>query len=297
MSMAELKIMPVEQTGAVGRCQSHPSGYEHACTSQYTYTKPTKQRVAQYALQQLEAARAKDVAAHEANGPAMANNVAVRAAVEQLMDSIGMPKKYIERDRNSRSRYPKTITCPAGYLSDLLREVKTDDGFAAATHAYESLKTRYQEFAAEAEREAERAREAATRAEAEKIEKRKADMALAVILLRYSLPPESDWSDVLDHLRGKDQRLDLAIAMRQTRSDWSDGAYRVSDALSRFTIRTDEDKDIANDVLGCTRDFEDGRVFRDTTWNYDRLFAAVAAENAQLVEDALLAYQNEDRDA
>lgn len=295
--MAELKIMPVEQTGAVGKCQSHPSGYEHACTSQYTYTKPTKQRVAQYALQQLEAARAKDVSAHEANGPALTNNVAVRAAVEQLMDSIGMPKKYSERDRNSRARYPKTITHPAGYLSDLTREVKTDDGFSSATLTYERLKTSYQAYAAEGEREAERAKEAEARAEAEKIEKRKADMALAGILLRYGLPLESDWSEVLEHLRGKDQRLDLAIAMRQTRGDWSEGAYRVSNALRRFTIRNDEDKDIANDVLGCTHDFEDGRVFRDTTWNYDRLFAAVATENAQLVEDALLAYQNEDRNA
>lgn len=294
--MADLKILPVEQTGAVGKCQASPSGYEHACTSTYTYTKPTKQRIAQHAMQQLEAARAKDVAAHEANGPALANNMAVRAAVEQLMDSIGMPKRYSERDWNSRARYPKTITHQAGYLSDLIRECKTDDGFTSATSTYESLKTRYTEYAAEGEREAGRAKEEAAQAEAAKIEKRKADMALAGILLRYSLPPESDWDEVLEHLRGLDQRLDLAIAMQKTRGDWSEGAYRVSDALRRFTIRNDQDKDIANDVLGCTHDFEDGRVFRDTTWSYDRLFATVAAENKQLVDDVQLAYQNSERD-
>lgn len=285
-----LKIMPVEQTGAVGKCQGHPSSYERFVT--IGYTKPTKKLVAQYALQQLEAARAQDVATHEANGPAIANNLAVRAAVEQLMDSIGMPKKYSERDRTSRSRFPKTITHQAGYLTDLVREVKADDGFATATSTYNSLKAGYEAYAAEGEREVERAKEAAARAEAEKIAKRKADMALAAILLRYSLPPENDWGDVLEHLRGKDQRLDLAVAMKQTRGDWSDGAHLVSAALQRFTIRNDEDKDIANDVLGCTHDFEDGRVFRDTDWSYDRLFAKVAEENEQLVHDILQAYAN-----
>lgn len=33
------------------------------------------------------------------------------------------------------------------------------------------------------------------------------------MLLRYQLPIESTWSDVLDHLRGKHQRLGLAVAM------------------------------------------------------------------------------------
>jgi hypothetical protein len=121
------------------------------------------------------------------------------------------------------------------------------------------------------------------------VDKRKADMELAAILLRYQLPLESSWSDVLEHLRGKDQRIDLAVAMRQTRGDWSDGCYRVTDAIRRFTIRTDEDKEIAADVLGCTAEFGDGRVFRDTAWSYDALFASVA--DRQLAADAQTALE------
>ncbi|MNV78716.1 hypothetical protein D3C71_1722230 [compost metagenome] len=103
-------------------------------------------------------------------------------------------------------------------------------------------------------------------------------MELAAVLLRYELPLESSWSDVLDSLCEKDQRLDLAVAMQRTRGDWSEGPYRVKNALDRFQIETTEDKDIANDVLSCLDDFEDGRVFRDTNWNYGRLFASVKDE-------------------
>ena len=284
------KIMPVEQCGAVGNCQSRPSGYEHACTSRYTFTKPTKERIATYALQQLESARAKDVAAHEKNTPAIEANKAVAERVTALMTEIGMPTRFSERDHASRARYPKTITRDAGWLTDLRRECKTDDGFTAATRTYEDLKRRYEEYAAEGRKEAERAARDRELEQQREVEKRKADMELASILLRYQLPIESTWSDVLEHLRGKHQRLDLAVAMQQTRGDWSDGPYRVRDALGRFTIHTDEDKEIAADVAACLYDFDDGRVFRDTTWSYDALFASV--EDRQLVADVQVAVQH-----
>ena len=205
------------------------------------------------------------------------------------MKAIGMPARWSERDMKSRSRYPKTISHSAGYITDITRECKTDDGFAYATLQYERLLKSYQEYAEQGKREAEEARRAAERAKEAEIEKRKADIELAAILLRYSLPIESSWSDVLEALRGRHQRLDLAVAMSQTRSDWSDGAYRVRAAMDRFTIHDNEDKDIANDVLGCMDDFSDGRVFRDTRWSYDALFASV--ENRQLVADVQRAMQ------
>ena len=74
------------------------------------------------------------------------------------------------------------------------------------------------------------------------------------------------------------------------RGDGSEGPYGVRDAIGRFTRVTDEDKEIANDVISCMHDFCDGRVFRDTTWNYDRIMASVADQ--QLATDALTAYQH-----
>lgn len=277
------KIMPVEQCGAVGKCMGHPSSYREQAKSRYTYTEPTTARIAEYALRELEAARAKDVAAHEKNLPAMENNKAVAAAIVALNEAVGMPKRWSERDRNSRSRYPKTIGHDAGYLTDIRREVITDDGFASATATYERLKRDYDAYVEQGNRDAEQAQRQRQREQEAEIEKRKADMELAAMLLRYELPIESSWSEVLENLRGRDQRLDLAVAMSQTRGDWSEGAYRVSDALRRFSIETNEDKDIAADVAAHLVDFEDGRCFRDCDWNYSRLFASV--QDQQLAAD------------
>lgn len=280
------KIMPVELCGLVNKCMSSPSSY----ASYMTYGSKSPTAVAAHALRELEAARAKDVATHERNLPAIENNKVIAARVEALMIEIGMPKSWSERDTKSRSRYPKTITNEAGWIGDVRRNCKTDDSFTHATSSYERLLKDYTAYAERAQVEAD---QAAKKVQAERdaeLAKRKTDMELAAILLRYELPIESDWSDVLDHLCSKDQRLNLAVAMEQTRNDWNEGPYRVRGALNGFNIESTEDKDIANDILGCLEDFEDGRVFRDTTWNYSRLFGSVADQ--QLVTDCRTAMQH-----
>jgi len=274
-----LKITPVELCGAVGKCMASPQSY----ASQMSYGSTDPVRVAALALQRLEAARAEDIKTHERNLPAIEANKAVREHVEAVMSAIGMPKRWTERDTKSRSRYPKTISHDAGYLTDLQREVRINDSFEYATLTYERLLRDYQAYAERAAVEAEQKRTAADRVRAAELEKRKADMALAAVLLRYGLPIESTWRDVLEALENKHPRLPLAIAMQRTRMDWSEGPYRVRDALSGFQIETTEDKDIANDVLSGLEDFCDGRVFRDCTWSYDALFASIPDQ--QLVAD------------
>lgn len=281
------KIMPVEQCGAVGKCQSNPAGYASYMGSSH-YRTPSAESVASYAMQQLEEARRKDVETHEKNLPALEVNKAIAARLEAFMAEIGMPRSHSERDTKSRSRYPKNITVTSGWIADMTRHIKVADGFDYATSTYERLKRDYEAYAARAKAEAEAKRnEAQRQADAEK-EARRANIELARIVLRYELPEDADWDAVLDALRAKDQRIDLALAMKDTRADWNEGPYRVRYAIDRFTIETDEDKAIANDILDCLRDFEDGRVFRDTTWNYDRLLSSVADQ--QLVADASTAY-------
>jgi len=287
------KAMPIEKVGFVGQCQSHPSGYEHQATSRYSYHKPSTKRIAEIAMQALEAARAKDVEAHERNIPALAHNLALRERIVGMMKAAGIPDSWSERDTSSRARYPKNKTVAAGYLGDLAKHVVIADGFAYATSTYESLKTRYQAYAEEAGKEAERLeRERAAEADRQKEERRK-NLALASVILRYGLAEDADWPEILEQLCAKDQRLDLAVAMQQTRADWSEGPDRVSNALDRFVIETTEDKDIANDVLRCLDGFDDGRVFRDTTWNYDRLFASVSDQ--QLAADVQTALTHTSR--
>ncbi|WP_334159605.1 hypothetical protein [Achromobacter insolitus] len=280
-----LKIQQLEKVGHVGGCQSSPSSYASYMNS--SWSKPTPERVAAHALAKLEEARQKDVAAHELNIPRIEINKAIHDRVTAMMAEVGMPSSWSEPDRKSRARFPKSIRYDAGYLLDLRREAKTDDGFEYATSTYERLKKSYEEYAEDAKRQAELDRTKAQREREAEEAKRREDMELAAILLRYGLDVMSSWSDVLDALRAKDKYLDLAIAGQRTRGDWSEGPWQVRNALDRFTIEDDTDKDIVVDLSDCLADFEDGRVFRDTTWSYDRLFGLVKDE--QLLKDAQLA--------
>ncbi|WP_109477654.1 hypothetical protein [Paraburkholderia sp. C35] len=292
--MEATKIMPVEQCGAVGKCQSSPAGYSHMLQSRYSYSEPSPNVVAKYAMQQLEQARQKDVEMHEKNVPAIETNKAITERVKAFMAEIGMPNSHSERDTKSRARYPKSLTIQSGWIGDVARHIKTSDGFEYATSTYERLKRDYESYAERAEQEAEQKRtELERKAEAEK-QARRANVELARIVLRYELPEDSDWRDVLDALCEKDQRIDLALAMMDVRADWNEGAYPVRNAIDRFTIETDEDKAIANDILACLHDFEDGRVFRDATWNYDHLIASVTDQ--QLAQDARAAYEQVHKD-
>ncbi len=282
-----MKILPVEQCGAVRKCMADPRSYKSQMPRGYTFSEPSNKRIAVFALQQLEAAWEKDKATHEKNLPALEANKVIRDRIQALMDEVEMPKTRRVRDGN-RMRYgvPKMKTVDSGYLDDFKAHLPTSDNFMLIEHSYNELKAKYDKFAEEAEKEAEVAAQAAEReAEREKAERR-ANIELAKIILRYDLPEDSTWNDCLDLLRKKDQRLDLAVAMSQTRGDWSDGFWRVSDALSRFKIENDEDKDIANDIVSCMSD-DDGRVFRDTSWNYSRLFET--ASDSQLSQDIQLA--------
>lgn len=276
-----LKVMPVEQCKAMGKMYYSASEFRHRMNN--NYREPTMLAVADFALTALEVARKDDVEKHTKNLPAMEMNARVVDHVGTLMKAIEMPDGWSERDLNSRARIPKTIRHSAGWRTDLAKHCAIADGYTAATADYERLKATYTKYREDALRDAEQRKGQADREKAAALAARRADMELAAMLLKYELPIDSEWPDVVDALRGRDQRLDLAVAMEDVRGDWNDGCGAVESALGRFTIRDNEDKDIANDVLGCTRDFEDGRVFRDTTWSYSALYGSVT--DRQLVAD------------
>lgn len=282
-----LKIMPIEQCTAVRNCKGDPKDYRY--TNDTWRRERTPIDTAQVAQRALAEAWAKDQATHEKNAAAISNNRAVRDEVSALMARIEMPREWREVDHNSRARYPKHVTRTAGYLSDLSKHVPIDDHFQAAERSYNDLKARYDQYAKEAEQADENAKKAKEREAERAKEERRANIELATIILRYGLDLDATWEDVSEALRAKDQRLDLAFAMQETRGDWSDGFYRVAAALKTFDpTASEEDAAIMQDVASCMGD-EDGRVFRDTAWNYGRIFESIA--DRQLVADAQRAHE------
>lgn len=274
------EIMPVQQCGAVLALSTDPERVSRLSHSSFA---PSEKWIAEAALRKLDEAWSKDQETHAANLAAIENNKALRIRVGSLMDAIGMPVKYTRPKPGSRSWPPKRETVEAGYLTDIKREIPIDDGFEKATAGAIERRTRFQKFLDDALAEHDLAQQAAAQAEERRRAALRANVELAQIVIRHGLPPETDWNEALEALRPKDQRLDLAAAMYLTRGDWSEGAYRVGDALRRFKIEDDTDKNIATDVVSHMEDFEDGRVFRDCEWNYGRLFAE--ARDPQLAAD------------
>jgi hypothetical protein len=84
-------------------------------------------------------------------------------------------------------------------------------------------------------------------------------------------------------IRKKDKYLDLAYGMYATRCDWNEGPWYAKNALQRFKIENATDQAIYDDNWPAVEDWDgDGRVFRDTKWSYDAVFALA---NPELLAD------------
>lgn len=99
---------------------------------------------------------------------------------------------------------------------------------------------------------------------------------LFALNVKYGVGSE-DAFDIFLEIINKNKYLDLAHAMNRVRGDWSEGCDIVIRALNRFDgqMTSNTDNDISSDVWSCVENFEDGRVFRDTTWNYTKIFELV----------------------
>lgn len=220
----------------------------------------------------LEANIAAIEEAHKTNLAAIENNKLVKEKVAFVMGQIGMPTTYSKTYyKTNRSRTPTTETVRAGWFDDVQR-ITVSDGYeakiSAAKQAFESLKKK-------AAQEIEELRKQEQIKEKEEKAKKEV-LAKARLQVKYGLTEDSDWDEVLEALDKKDKYFMLARAMNDVRNDWNDGFGRVEWALGKFVVETEEDKEIEADIQSCL-DYEedDGRIFRDTTYNYSVLYAKV----------------------
>lgn len=98
------------------------------------------------------------------------------------------------------------------------------------------------------------------------------------VALAIGMDATSDIDEIKSELRKRDKYLDLAVAGVETRNDWSEGCYRVENALSRFTIETPADQEIFDEWQSRCEDFDDGRVFRDCEHNYGVVMGMASPE-------------------
>lgn len=255
---------------------SNISNYESSFSS--SWTKPTGMnlvnRVVVEANNDLEEGWAKYLQAHEENIPALENNKHAVETIRKTMSNAGIESSYNTWEyKTSRSKDTTMVKHQASFESDLSRVFTLTDNFDETI--FEKQLKRIEEYKASGE-ELAKAFEDAKKAEEEKKTRAK---FLATLLVKYELEYDKDWEDLLDVVLNKDKYLCLAHGMLMNRGDWSDGYGYAESGLDGFTIESKQDKEIAKDVQENIDDWEnDGRCFRDTTWNYDRIFELVDKE-------------------
>lgn len=231
-------------------------------------------------LTKAEQERAKVLEEHQANIPAIENNLKVREKITQIMKDIGIPSNYSTSEfKTQRSRTKTTTTHAAGYIGDLQRNIPVSDEkdrmLTLIKSAEDSLKRTADTLKGTIRKELQ---------EAEKTEKAKKEiLAKARLQVKYNLDEDFEWSDVLDFLDKKDKYFMLARAGEETRGYWGEGFGKVEYALDRFVVETEEDKEIEKEYAEILEehnngDCEDGRIFRDTQYSYSFLYGKVSEE-------------------
>lgn len=192
------------------------------------------------------------------------HNSAVVRNLQQVISTTGFPTERKEYKRNKAVSVPNDWTRCLNYT--------LGEGTQALEKRWADMKKKHDEALA-ADEATKKQVEQAKQAEEKEARKR---IAFVDLCRDVELDPlEADLDQVKEKLLASCKYLDLAAAGIETRCDWSDGCRRVRNALGRFSVADARDQEIYEEWQELCNDFEDGRVFRDCEWNYDRVMELV----------------------
>ncbi len=216
----------------------------------------------------IESDYAADVETAKANDEINAENQRLVANLRKVIVETGFPESHSEWKRNKR------VSVPSNWTTCIT--VTAEHGTATLERRMKEFRELRAKHLAKIEQEAESAKRERQRQE----EKRASDLAFVDVCRAVGVDPiQATVDEVETVIRGKCKYLNLAVAMMDTRNDWSDGCYRVENALNAFESSSPVDAAIVADVQSQCDNFHDGRQFRDCEWSYDNIMK-LAAQNA-----------------
>ncbi len=260
-----------EQSGVVQQLKPYP--LEEVVRRSYLrgYSTPEAARAA------AEQAYGKSLSVAAENAAIIDNNKRVAARLVQLIKNAGLPDKV--SIRRPRSRF-KTDSVETDWAQAIRTQIPTGDQWPMLKDGYDQWLRQCDAWRRDLDAEV------AAKKEAEKASRRTiANEALRQGLNEKYGTGDLDLVDLKFNLLDKNKYLRLASFLRRNRGDWSDGCDFARMGLDGFKAESDLDRSIALCIRECCVDFEDGRVFRDCEWNYDRLFAMAKEQNSELYAD------------
>lgn len=274
---AKMKLTPLPYISAVSESSFYVREYYGGSKAPTTLAALSLRKEA--VLKEHEKLKQDIEQVHTGNLPALAVNEIIHEKMTLVMQQAGIGTTFSVREVPKGKRTTQWVTKPAGWVSDLNREVPVSDGFNSAMYSMknraEAIEQYYKKMAAKLSEEEKKV--------AEEVKAKTKILELAKLQVKYDLPATTDADGILEHLRGLDKYFNLAYAMQSTRNDWSEGFYKVENALASFVVEKDLDKEIEKELQDMLKsEDQDGRIFRDCQYNYGYLYTLT---NPAIVQD------------
>lgn len=278
-ALETMQVMEIKQI-KVDSLYSFPHGYDSRSWKSGTMNEPLIETIYKKAKLHSENILSNATAQHELNKIAIQNNIEIKEGIVKMMEKFGIKTTYTTYEYKSRrSRTQTAVTLSAGFVGDIHRVIPTSDGFTAIEKNHNRFIEQIERWKSDELKKVAAAKQLEEMAERNKEKERR----LMKLIVKYNLPATSTSSDVLDYILSKDKYLYLAYYMEKNRGDWSDGYYYAEEGLSNFTVETELDQKIYDDVKSEIDNWDgDGRCFRDCEYSYDVIFGYV---NPELLSD------------
>lgn len=197
--------------------------------------------------------------------------------LEIVLSSFGINPEYYEMRKPPRKRKEVSVKVPSHYNQDIKRVAIISD--SVYDNVAKLLEIKYKQIETLGNKMLQEQRNK----EAEKAKiKREQEFVhlLASLRVKYDLEYTDDKDTILATILIQNPYLYLAHYLLLNREDWNDGYDYAETGLSFFEAntepKTDEDRAIVDELDDLCENWDnDGRVFRDCTYNYTYLFNKV----------------------
>lgn len=193
--------------------------------------------------------------------------------VNFLLDSIknaGIPSRVEVIVSGPRARHTKR-ECQGAPWMYLGSKVHTHDTWEQSEIWYQDFLKRVKKWQEEIDAKT----HAKEQEEAKNTARIEAESRRIALCLKYGFDPiKTQEGDLRDLFLGKNKYLRLAYYLERNRGDWGEGSDFAERGLDGFKIETEDDQLIFDDIQSHITNWDgDGRIFRDCTWNYGRIYA------------------------
>lgn len=238
-------------------------------------------------LQILEVIHNVDQSTHKENLQIVEDNKKISSTIFNVLELAGIRQTFYDYKTNRSS---KKTEQHYKFTSEIRNQIPMHYPENSLDERKKSLTNQIKKYW---DSEISKVKEEQRKKEQEQKEKEE-NKKLALLLAKYDLDLTDEWSDIQEAIIRKDKYLFLAHYLELNRGDWSDGHDYASRGLDGFSIETELDQKIYDDIMGYIENWDgDGRVFRDCEYNYSVLYGMV--DDANLLKDYETVNENIER--